>query len=393
MKLSDTFLEHFSDIRDPRIHNHNFRHNIFDILVIALLGTICGADGWVEIQRFGEAKKEWLSTFLELPNGIPSHDTFGRLFAILEPQEFERCFNAWLKSLTINLEKEIIALDGKTVRGSGNKRQKEPALHLVSAWAAKNRMMLAQIKTEDKSNEITAIPKLLDMLNIEGSVITIDAMGCQTAIAKKINKKEADYVLCLKENQKTLHDNVQSIFERAEANKQKQYKNILHRRKIEKIKDHGRFETRKYTLVSARDPLFFELRWPGLKGIGKIDITRTTNHQVEYSTRYFLTSLQYEDIDLFMEAVRKHWQIEIDLHWSLDVSFREDHCQVRLGHAAQNLALIRRIALNLLKQEKTHKNGISCRRKTAGWDNKYLLKLLKADQLFVGKSEAIQFAA
>jgi predicted transposase YbfD/YdcC len=386
MALGGTFFEHFSDIKDPRIHNHNFRHNIFDILVITVLATICGADGWIEIQRFGEDKEEWLRTFLELPNGIPSHDTFGRLFSILDPQEFEKCFSAWLKSLKVDVEKEIIAFDGKTVRGSGNKRQGERALHLVSAWAAKNRIMLAQIKTEDKSNEITAIPKLLDMVNVKGSVVTIDAMGCQKEIAQKIVKKEADYLLCLKENQKTLYEDVKSIFARAEENKQKQYKKVLHRRKIEKIKAHSRVETRRYTLVSARDPLFFELRWPGLRGIGKIDITRTTNNEVVYSTRYFLTSLNYEDIDLFMEGVRKHWHIEIDLHWSLDVSFREDHCQVRTGKGAENLALIRRIALNLLKQEKTHKNGISCRRKSAGWDNKYLLKVLTADRHFLEKA-------
>lgn len=383
MTLEGTFFDHFSELKDPRTHNHNFRHNIFDILVIAVLATICGADGWVEIERWGEAKQDWLSTFLELPNGIPSHDTFGRLFSILDPQEFEKCFSSWLKALNVDLKKEIIALDGKTIRGSGNKRQKERPLHILSAWAAKNRILLAQVKTEDKSNEITAIPKLLDLIDIKESVVTIDAIGCQKSIAKKINKKEAHYVLCLKENQKTLYDDVKSIFARAEENKQKQYKNVLHRRKIEKIKDHGRIETRRYTLVSARDPLCFELRWPGLRGIGKIDITRTTNNQVEYSTRYFITSLNYEDIDLYMEAVRKHWQIEIDLHWSLDVSFREDHCQIHIGHAAENLAFIRRIALNLLKQEKTHKNGISCRRKTAGWDNKYLLKVLTADQNFV----------
>lgn len=380
MTLADTFLDYFSDIKDPRIQNHNFRHRIIDILVITVLATICGADGWAEIERFGKSKQDWLKTFLELPNGIPSHDTFGRVFSILNPKELEKCFSAWLKSLSVDLKNEIIALDGKTVRGSGNKRQKEPAIHLVSAWAAKSRIMLAQVKTEDKSNEITAMPKLLDMLDIKGSIITIDAMGCQTEIAKKIKKKEAHYLFCLKENQKTLYDNVVSIFERAEENKQKQYKKVLHRRKIEKIHDHGRIETRRYTLVSARAPLFFELRWPGLRGIGKIEITRTTNNVVEYLTRYFLTSLHYEDIDIFMEAVRKHWQIEIDLHWSLDVSFREDHCQIRLGHAPDNLALIRRIALNLLKQEQTHKNGISCRRKTAGWDNQYLLKVLTADR-------------
>lgn len=385
MRLADTFLEHFSDIKDPRIQNQNFRHNLSDILIIAILATICGADGWVEIERFAVAKQGWLHTFLELPHGIPSHDTFGRVFSLLEPQSFETCFAKWLESLTIDFKKEIIALDGKTIRGSGNKRQKEPAIHLVSAWAAKNRMMLAQVKTEEKSNEITAIPELLKMLDVENSVITIDAMGCQTKIAKQIRQQKADYVLALKENQKSLYDNVVSIFVLAESNKQKQYKNILHRRKIEKIKDHGRIETRRYTLVSARDPLLFELRWPGLKGLGKVEITRTINNEVTYSTRYFLTSLEYANIDLFMEAVRKHWQIEIDLHWSLDVSFKEDHSQIRIGHAAENAALIRRIALNLLKQEKSHKNGISCKRKTAGWDHQYLLKVLQADRHFIQK--------
>ena len=383
MELANTFLTHFSNLEDFRLQNHNFRHSLSDILIIVVLATICGADGWVEIERFAIAKEEWLSTFLELPHGIPSHDTFGRVFALLNPKVFETCFLNWLSSLTIDLKREIIALDGKTVRGSGNKRQGDPAIHLVSAWAAKNRMMLAHVKTEDKSNEITAIPKLLKMLDVENSVVTIDAMGCQTKIATQIKKQGADYVLSLKENQKTLYDNVVSIFFKAESNKQKQYKNVLHRRKIEKIKDHGRIETRRYTLVSARDPLLFELRWPGLRGIGKVEVIRTTNNEVTRSTRYFLTSLNHENIDLFMEAVRKHWEIEVDLHWSLDVSFREDHSQVRIGHAPENLALIRRIALNLLKQEKSHKNGITCKRKTAGWDHRYLLKVLQADQHFI----------
>lgn len=316
-----------------------------------------------------------------MPHGIPSHDTFARVFALLEPCQFEACFNRWISSLNIDLKKEIIAIDGKTLRGSGNKRQNEPALHMVSAWATKNRMMLAQIKTAAKSNEITAIPELLEMMNIEGSIITIDAMGCQTAITRQIITKKADYVLSLKENQPTLYQDVNAIFLRAETG-EKKYKNMLHRRKIEKIHDHGRIETRKYTLISARDPLLFELRWPGLKGIGKVEVVRTTHHEVERSTRYFLTSLDYEKIDEFKEAVRKHWQIEIDLHWSLDVGFHEDLNQSRIGHSASNLALVRRIALNLLKQEKTHKNGIACRRKTAGWDHSYLLKVLTADQHF-----------
>lgn len=378
MKLEETFLAHFKNLDDPRLNTHrNFQHNLGDIFIITVLATICGADNWMEIERFGLAKQSWLETFLELPHGIPSHDTFSRLFASLEPNQFETCFNQWIASLDIDLKKEIIALDGKTLRGSGNKRQQQPALHLVSAWATKSRLMLAQVKTAEKSNEITAIPKLLAMMNVEGSTITIDAMGCQTNIAKQIVTQGADYVLSLKENQPTLYRDVCAIFSRAEEG-EKKYKKMLHLRRVEKVHAHGRVETRRYTLISARDPLLFELRWPGLKGIGKVEVVRTTHNQVERSTRYFVTSLEYEKIDEFREAVRKHWQIEIDLHWSLDVGFPEDLNQSRIGHSAHNLATIRRIALNLLKQENTHKNGIACRRKTAGWDHAYLLKVLTA---------------
>jgi len=380
MKLEETFLSHFKNLDDPRLNSHrNFRHNLGDIFIITVLAVICGADNWAEIERFGLAKQSWLESFLELPYGIPSHDTFTRVFASLEPSCFESCFNEWISSLNIDLKQEIIALDGKTLRGSGNKRKGQAPLHMVSAWAAKSRLMLAQIKTEEKSNEITAIPKLLEMLNIEGSTITIDAMGCQTDIAKKIIAKGANYVLSLKENQPTLYNDVCSIFTRAEEGAKK-YKKMLHLRRVEKVHDHGRIETRRYTLISARDPLLFELRWHGLKGIGKVDIVRTTNNQVERSTRYFVTSLDYEKIDAFKEAVRKHWQIEVDLHWSLDVGFREDLNQAHIGYSAHNLAIIRRIALNLLKQENTHKNGIACRRKTAGWDHSYLLKVLAVDK-------------
>ena len=236
--------------------------------------------------------------------------------------------------------------------------------------------MLGQVKTDDKSNEITAIPQLLQCIDIKDSIVTIDAMGCQTKIAQQIVKQGADYVLSLKANQPTLYQNVADIFSKADAC---QYKKILHRRKVEKVHDHGRVETRRYTLISARDPLLFELRWPGLRGLGKVEVVRTTHHEVERSTRYFLTSLSYENIDELTRAIRDHWHIEINLHWSLDVSFREDLSQVRMGNAAEHLAWIRRIALNLLKQEKSHKRGITCRRKTAGWDNNYLLKVLKAD--------------
>ena len=379
MYIEETCLLHFSELPDPRKQGPNFRHKLEDIFIISVLGTICGADGWAELERFGQAKEDWLRTFLELPNGIPSHDTFGRVFSQLDPVVFERCFMNWIESLTVELKQEIIALDGKTVRGSGSKANKQSPLHLVSAWASKQRMLLAQVKTSEKSNEITAIPELLNLIDIKDSIITIDAMGCQQKIAKQIRKQGGDYVLCLKENQKSLYDTVKAFFQEAEKIKDKQYKNILRFTKVEKDKNHGRQERRQYTLVSPRASSQFALRWPGLKGVGKVVTKRTINNETTRSTRYFLTSLEYKDIDLFKQSVRQHWRVEIDLHWSLDVSFKEDHSQVRIGNSAQNLALIRRIALNLLKQEKTHKNGIACRRKSAGWDHSYLLKVLKAD--------------
>lgn len=389
MNLSETFLRHFEAVEDPRMDTHNRRHNFHDILVITILGAICGADTWTEICDFADAKIEWLKTFLELPNGIPSHDTFGRVFSLINPKEFEECFCEWIASLTINVSKEIIAIDGKTLRGSHNRKKGVKPLHLVSAWAVNNRIMLGQVKTEEKSNEIEAIPRLLKIIDIKESIVTIDAMGCQKKIAKQIVAQGGHYVLALKDNQESLHKDIASIFTKGQEGPKK-YKKMLNRVRIEKIRDHGRSERRRYTLISARDSLMFALRWPGLKGIGMLETTRTVNNQVQRSTRYFLTSLEYENIDDFMRAVRQHWGIEINLHWSLDVSFREDLNRTRMGNAAENLAIVRRIALNLLKQEKTHKNGISGRRKRAGWDNSYLMKVLESD-LNIAKKEENEF--
>lgn len=374
MNLSHTFLEHFELLDDPRLDNHrNRRHNLIDILVITILATICGADTWIEIHEFGISKYGWLKTFLELPNGIPSHDTFGRVFSLIDPHKFDDCFYAWIRSLSIDTTNDIIAIDGKTLRGSGNKRKNQKPLHLVSAWAADNRLMLGQVKTQEKSNEIEAIPRLLNMLDISHTIVTIDAMGCQKDIAQQIIEQKADYVLSLKENQASLYQDVAYIFEFGEA---KQFKKMLNKRKVEKVHDHGRIETRRYTLISARDPLMFQFRWPGMKSIGMLEVTRTTNNQVENSKRFFITSLD-EDINGFVRAARKHWAIEINLHWTLDVSFREDMSRARIGHSAQNLATVRRIALNLLTQEQTLKKGILCKRKAAGWNHKYLMKVLK----------------
>lgn len=389
MHLSETFLHHFEAVDDPRMDTHNRRHNFHDILMITILGAICGADTWTEICEFAEAKFDWLKTFLELPHGIPSHDTFGRVFSLINPREFEECFRQWIASLAVDISKEIIAIDGKTLRGSHNRKKGLKPLHLVSAWAVNNRIMLGQVKTDEKSNEIEAIPRLLKIIDVKGSIITMDAMGCQKKIAKQIVDQGANYVLALKDNQETLHQDIATIFTKGKE-AEKKYKRMLNRIKVEKVRKHGRMERRRYTLISARDSLMFELRWPGLKGIGMLETTRTVNNEVEKSIRYFLTSLEYEDIDDFMRAVRQHWDIEINLHWSLDVSFKEDHNRARIGHAAENLAIVRRIALNLLKQEKTSKVGITGRRKRAGWDNKYLLKVLEADKTFNKVENVVQ---
>lgn len=387
LELSSTFLQHFESLEDPRMETHrNKRHLLEDILIITILGCICGADTWTDLCEFAECKLEWLETFLSLPNGIPSHDTFNRVLSSLDPEEFNNCFFEWIRTLSIDTENEIIAIDGKTVRGSRDSRNKRKPIHLVSAWAVETGIMLGQQKTAMKSNEIEAIPRLLDLIDVKGSTVTIDAMGCQTKIAKKILHNKADYVLSLKENQKSLYDSVKLLFALAEADKKKQYKDMLHLRRIEKLRGHGRIETRKYTLVSARDAQSLQVRWPGLKGIGKVDIKRVTGNEVEHSTRYFLTSLEYNDIEQFMRAVRKHWNIEINLHWSLDVSFNEDFNRNRKGHSAENLALIRRVALNLLKQENSKKIGISAKRKKSGWSNQYLLKVLTADQKLIERA-------
>ncbi len=454
MDLTNTFLTHFDSLEDPREDSYKVLHKFHDILVIAILGTICGADGWTEICEFAEAKLDWLETFLELPNGLPSHDTFGRIFSLLDPETFEACFLAWIESLSIDIKNEIISIDGKSLRGSHDKKKQVKMLHMVSAWASNNRILLGQVKTAEKSNEITAIPELLDMIDVEGSIVTIDAMGCQQEIAKKIVDKKADYVLALKDNQPNLCQDVAAIFKQAEQCK---YKKMIHKQKLEKVHCHGRIETRRYTLIAAREQESFGLRWPHLTRIGMVEVKRTVNNETEYSKRFFLSSLDegYElflmsdlpkgtipeagkiyveqkeeqlryimqapngdkidsfldikiadfnrktlsesklrilaetnkrghtlwdqDMNRFMQAVRKHWNIEINLHWSLDVSFKEDLSRVRIGHAAENLGIIRRVALNLLKQEKTSKVGITARRKRAGWDNKYLLKVLVAD--------------
>lgn|SRR3989338_40289 len=373
--LSGGFLGYFEELEEPRFTDGNFRHKLSDILTITILGTICGADNWVELSNFAGSKEEWLGEFLELPHGIPSHDTLARVFAILDSKKFEECFVEWAKSLSSITTplKEIISIDGKTSCGSHNRRKGKSPLHMVSAWASEQGLLLGQVATSEKSNEIEAIPRLLGMIDIKGSIVTIDAMGCQREIATQIIEQKGDYILSLKDNQPTLADNVSAIF--AHAGKT-QYKNMHHLQKIEKIKDHGRIERRRYTLITCKDKWAFDTRWPGLRSIGMVEVKRTVNNETTNSLRYFLTSLKYNQIDDFMRGVRKHWNIEINLHWSLDVSFADDLNRSRTGNSAENLSIIKRIALNLLKQDTATKTGITAKRKKAGWDNKYLKNIL-----------------
>lgn len=374
MSLSEEFLSYFESLEDPRTQDRNLRHKLEDIFAISILGTICGADNWVEIIQFAESRESWLREFLELPHGIPSHDTLGRVFALIDSAKFEECFTQWAHSLPEllagGMQKEIIAIDGKTSRRSHNRRKGQNPLHLVSAWACEQGLVLGQVSTAEKSNEIEAIPRLLNMIAVENSIVTIDAMGCQKAIAAQIIKQKAAYILTLKDNHPSLAWLVEYAIKTAES---KTFEGTPYLRQIEKIRgEHGRIETRRYTLLSCNDHLLMKAKWPGLQSIGMLEVKRTVNYETTRSVRFFLTSLSYRQMKDFMRGVRKHWEVEINLHWSLDVSFADDLNRARTGDAQENLSIIKRIALNLLKKDKSTNIGITAKRKKAGWDNKYL---------------------
>lgn len=377
MALSDSFLRYFAELEDPRVQDRNHRHHLEDIFAISILATICGADNWVEIHNFGVSKEAWLREFLALPHGIPSHDTFGRVFALLDSDRFEACFSDWAHSLPDLMcaptRRESIAIDGKTSRGSHNRRKGQKPLHMVSAWASDQGIVLGQVSTDVKSNEIEAIPRLLDMVCVENSIVTIDAMGCQKSIAKKIKAQKGEYILTLKENHPTLSHVVQVAIHTA---RNKVFEGTPYLRQIEKVKDHGRIEKRTYTLLSLNEKLVQKTKWPWLRSIGMLEVKRTVNYETTHHVRYFVTSLPYQEMHDFMRAVRNHWQVEINLHWSLDVSFADDLNRTRTGNAQENLSIIKRIALNLLNKENTTNIGIKAKRKKAGWDNQFLQNII-----------------
>jgi predicted transposase YbfD/YdcC len=363
--------EHFCVLIDPRV-DRTKDHLLEDILLIALLAMLCGAEGFVDFADFGRAKEAWLRTLLRLPNGIPSHDTFGRVFAALDPRQFAECFRNWTESLRRRVAGEIVALDGKTLRRSHDRRQGKSAIHMVSAWARDNGLVLGQLKVADKSNEITAIPELLRALELAGCIVTIDAMGAQKQIAREIIEADADYVLALKGNHERLHEEVATFLLDA---RQRGFKQVPHSFLESVEKDHGRIETRRYWITEEIGWLEDRTLWEGLRSVAMVESIREVGAETSTETRFFLCSLK-ADAGNFARAARGHWGIENQLHWSLDVAFAEDQCRVRAGHAAENLALLRHLTLNILKRDTAKKRGLKGKQKNASWDHSYLRSLL-----------------
>ncbi len=371
--LHITFWLNFSCAYPARV-DRTKRHLLIDIITITLCAVIGGAETWSDIELYGKCKYKWFKKFLKLPNGIPSHDTFGRVFARLNPEQLQECFSNWVKSISSLFDGEIVAIDGKSLRHSYDKTNGKAAIVMVSAWAQHNGLVLGQRKVDEKSNEISAIPQLLKVLYLKGAIVTIDAMGCQKEIVSQIISQEADYVITLKKNQGGLYQRVDDLFKQALSNQGigYQYSDYLPTES-----GHGRSETRSYQVLNnIQDLVDPEGKWKHLNSVARVDYLRTLKDgKTKLETRYFITSLSHEAEQL-SRSIRGHWSIENQLHWVLDVEFNEDDSRIRKYRAPENLAIIRHIALNLLKQEKSVKGSIKSKRNRAGWDNDYLLKVL-----------------
>lgn len=366
-------LETFGRIEDPRIDRCKC-HKLLDILAVTVCAAICGADTWVAVAQFGRDKEEWLRTFLELPNGIPSHDTFGRVFALLDPAAFQDAFRDWVSAIQGRVQ-GVVAVDGKTARRSHGGADGKKAIHVVSAWADECSLALGQVKTADKSNEITAIPELLRALDLAGCLVTADAMGCQREIARTIVEAGADYLLAVKDNQETLADDVEQEFKQAMA---EDFGHMEHQYLETLDKGHGRIEIRQYWYTSDIQGLGTAHRWPGLAGMAMCRATRIVGDQTSVEDRYYITSACGADVGKIAGGIRRHWGIENSLHWVLDVAFDEDQSRIRIGHAAENMAVVRKMALNAIRKCQSGKGGIKTKRLHAGWNNSYLEEVLAA---------------
>lgn len=376
MNLETSVLKYFRELEDPR-SDINLSHPLINVVSIAILGTICGADDWVAIAMYGKAKVDWLDTFLDLSNGIPSHDTFGRVFRWLDEAAFQAKFIEWTARICQATGGQVAAMDGKKLRRSHDNRHDRDGIWMVSAWASENRMVLGQSKVDEKSNEITAIPQLLAQLDLSGCVVTVDAINTQTAIARQIIDAQADYIMAVKGNQGTLHDDLYLLFEGFED---EMYQQVNYDTARTINQGHGRDEYRQVWVVNDveyRQYLRGAEKWAKLHSLIKLATVRYVSAKVKMETtiRYFISSWQASASD-FLQAIRDHWHIENGLHWVLDVAFREDESRIRKDHAPANMAVLRHIAVNLLKQEKSAEVGINNKRKRAGWDNDYLEKVV-----------------
>ena len=370
----NSLIDSFKDLPDPR-SERNQDHPLMSILFIAICGAISGADNWVDIEAYGKAKQAWLERWINLPHGIPSHDTFGRVFRFIDPQAFQERFLEWVRQLGTMKRGEVVAMDGKQMRGSKDGRFGKDGLYMVSAWAVEHGMVLGQRKVDEKSNEITAIPELLEVLDVTGCIVTIDAMGCQREIAEKIVSQQADYMLAVKGNQGTLAQDITDLFAGFE---QAHWYEVLHDYAKTVNKDHARLEIRECWVVSQPEYLSYLRRyrdWKDLHSLVKVVSQRQLNGKTTAKVRYFISSLT-PTAHHALAVCRDHWQIENDLHWVLDVAFAQDHNRVHKDHAPENLAVLQHIALNLLKQERSTRSSIKTKRLRAGWDDHYLFKVL-----------------
>ena len=370
-EITASVLEYLARVPDPRIERTR-DHPLVNVLAIALLAVLCGADSFTAMEEFGECKREFLEKILDLTNGIPSHDTFGRVFAALVPETLQEVFRQWIGALAQVTKGEVVAIDGKTLRRSFRDAGNKAFVHMVSAWATHNRVVLGQFKTEEKSNEITAIPKLLELLQIKGAVVTIDAMGCQKDIAAKIVDGGADYMLAVKDNQPTLRADIQAAFARATADERPVDSKDFFQTKDEA---HGRIEVRRCRTCHDLDSISRQADWANLACLVMVEVERTVEGKTSTEQRYYISSQKRLRAKDALATVRAHWGIENRLHWVLDVAFLEDDCRVRAGHAAENFAVLRHFTLNLLKKAKS-KVGIKIRRQRAGWDNGFMLEVL-----------------